>query len=358
MENYSILIPSYTVGPECYKKIPEYCSLYGKTAVVLGGEKAMAAAKEKLLTATEGSAVTISDFILYGKECTFEAAKRLEGLEAVQQADMIFAVGGGKAVDTAKLVALDLKKPYFSFPTIASNCAAASSLSIVYYEDGSFRDFVHFLESARHVFIDTEIMAKAPHEYLWAGIGDTYAKYYEVSVSAKGEKLEHFKAVGVNLSRMCMDTLMDHGAQALKDNKAGIASYAFEQAALTIIITTGWVSMLVSRDHTMDYNGGVAHAFFYALCSLPGFDETHLHGVVVGFGVLLLLLLDGQEEEYRRLKAFNKTVDLPTTLQEVGVTLEDVRSVAERIVCDEDVEHYPYRLTVEQIVEAAKKLEK
>lgn len=54
----------------------------------------------------------------------------------------------------------------------------------------------------------------------------------------------------------------------------------------------------------MDYNGGAAHAFFYGLCSLPGFDETqteHLHGVVVGFGVLVLLIMDGQEEECRKM---------------------------------------------------------
>ena len=56
--------------------------------------------------------------------------------------------------------------------------------------------------------------------------------------------------------------------------------------------------MLVARDHTMDYNGGVAHAFYYGLCSLPGFadDEKRLHGVVVALGVLMLLLVDGSVE--------------------------------------------------------------
>ena len=32
-----------------------------------------------------------------------------------------------------------------------------------------------------------------------------------------------------------METLVAHGAQALSDNKAGIASYDLEQAALAII---------------------------------------------------------------------------------------------------------------------------
>ncbi|MDO5409088.1 MAG: iron-containing alcohol dehydrogenase family protein [Lachnospiraceae bacterium] len=360
MENYSIVIPSYTTGPKAYEKIEEYCGLYGKRAVVIGGKKAMVAAGEKLLQAVEKTSLTITGFVWFGGECTFAAARRLAKEAAVKEADIIFAVGGGKAVDTAKLVSLELQKPYAAFPTIASNCAAASSVSIVYNEDGSFCEFVHFLKSAVHVFVDTDIIAKAPFRYLWAGIGDTYAKYYEVSISAQGESLEHFRALGVNMSRMCMETLVEHGAQALTDNKAQNASYALEQAALAIIITTGWVSMLVARDHTMDYNGGAAHAFFYSLCSLPGFDETqenHLHGVVVGFGVLLLLLIDGREEECRRLQEFNQKIGLPVKLSDIGVTLEDVAKVAPLMVKDEDVEHYPYVLTPEMILEAAGKLD-
>ena len=116
--------------------------------------------------------------------------------------------------------------------------------------------------------------------------------------------------------------------------------------------------MLVARDHSMDYNGGVAHAFFYSLCSIPGFDEDHLHGVVVGFGVLLLLLIDGREEECREMIRFNKTVGLPVSLKEIGVTMEQVATCAPIMVKDEDLEHYPYRVTEEMIMAAAAKLEK
>ena len=357
MENYTIIPAPYTVGPEAYAKIPEYSRLYGTKAVVIGGKKAMAAAREKIERAVAGSDIELLDFVWYGTECTRAAARRLEELEAVRQADMIFAVGGGKAVDTCKLVSLDLKKPYLSFPTIASNCAASSALAIVYNEDGTFSEFVFFLECAKHVFIDTDIIARAPQQYLWAGIGDTYAKYYEVRISAQGEELEHFKALGVNLSRMCMETLVSHGAQALRDNRAGRASYALEQAALAIIITTGWVSMLVAREGTIDYNGGLAHAFFYGLCHLPGFDENHLHGVVVGFGVLVLLLVDGKDEECRRLMEFNRTVELPVRLSQLEVTQEQVRQCVPYMLEDEDLEHYPYRVTEEMIMEVVARLD-
>lgn len=356
MDNYTVYAPPYTIGEAAYDKIPEYARLYGTRATVIGGRKAMKAAGDRIRAALKDSGIELSDFICYGTECTFEAARKLAAIPDVRDADMIFAVGGGKAIDTCKLVSLDLKKPYFAFPTIASNCSAASSLSIVYHEDGSFCDFVHFLDSARHVFIDTRIIAQAPEQYLWAGIGDTYAKYYEVDLSARGEDLPHYLALGVHMSRMCMETLVRHGEQALKDNRIGEPSYALSQAALAIIITTGWVSMLVARDHNMDYNGGAAHAFFYGLCNLPGFDEDHLHGVVVSFGVLLLLMMDGREEECRRLQDFNRKVGLPVKLSDIGVTIDEVRACAPAMTRDEDLEHYPYQVTEEMIIEAAKKL--
>lgn len=113
MENYSVQVPPYTVGPEAYKKIEKQCHIYGSKAVVIGGKKAMAAAKEKLLCAVEDTGIEIVDFVWFGGECTFENAEALEQLEAVQQADVIFAVGGGKAIDTCKLVSIALEKPYF-----------------------------------------------------------------------------------------------------------------------------------------------------------------------------------------------------------------------------------------------------
>ena len=131
MENYSILIPSYTVGPKAYEKIYDYCHVYGKKAIVIGGARAMAAAKAKLVQALEGTGMTITGFLCFGKECTHEAARRLAEKPQVQEADILFAVGGGKAVDTVKLISLVLEKPYAAFPTIASNCAASSSVSIV-----------------------------------------------------------------------------------------------------------------------------------------------------------------------------------------------------------------------------------
>ena len=92
---------------------------------------------------------------------------------------MIFGMGGGKALDTAKAAADILEIPVFTFPTIAATCAATTALSVVYREDGSFEEFRFFERPAIHSFIDLSIIANAPDEYLQAGMGDTIGKFFE-----------------------------------------------------------------------------------------------------------------------------------------------------------------------------------
>lgn len=47
--NYSVHLPSYSIGPDCYNEVPYVTRFFGKTAVVLGGETAMEKAKPALL---------------------------------------------------------------------------------------------------------------------------------------------------------------------------------------------------------------------------------------------------------------------------------------------------------------------
>ena len=78
---------------------------------------------------------------------------------------MVFGVGGGKALDTVKCLCITDGKPVFTFPTIASNCAACTSVSIMYNSDGTFLKPNYFVRPAMHAFIDTEIIAKAYEDH-------------------------------------------------------------------------------------------------------------------------------------------------------------------------------------------------
>lgn len=357
LENYEMHLPSYSIGDKSYSKIVNVCSDYGRTVLMIGGKKALSAAEEKIRKAIEGSSLEVIGVEIYGHDCTYAAVERLRNMEIYRQADMVFAVGGGKAVDTCKCLCIDDDKPIFSFPTIASNCAATTSVSIMYNEDGTFLKPHFFVRPVMHAFIDTEIIAHAPVQYMWAGIGDTYAKYYEAAISSRGETLEHYTALGVNVSQMCKDPVLRYGRKGLEDHKNQIASYELEQLVLSIVVTTGIASIFLTRDFTPDYNSGLAHAIFYALTKYPVIEKKHFHGEVVGFGVLFALLCDGQKEEFEKIFEFNRSIGLPVSIEQIDISKEEFRETITRVPFMSDVRHYPYEITEKMLYDAWEMLE-
>ena len=357
LQNYEMHLPSYSIGNEIYKGIGTICTPYGKNVLLIGGQNALAAAEPKIRSAISETSLEILDTVLFGNDCTYSAVDRLRSLPVYQESDMVFAVGGGKALDTCKCLCIDDGKPIFTFPTIASNCAACTSVSIMYNDDGTFLKPHFFLHPAIHAFIDTEIIAKAPCQYLWAGIGDTYAKYYEAVISSRDEQLPHFTALGVSTSRMCLDPMLTYGEKAFRDHQRGICSDELEQVILAIVVTTAIASIFLTRDFTPDYNSGLAHAVFYALTSYPVIEEKHLHGEVVGFGVLIALLYDGQTEEFKKIYNLNQKLNLPVRLSQIDITMEQFEETAHRIPNMSDVKHYPYRIETRKLLGIVRELE-
>ena len=197
LENDEVHLPSYSIGNTIYDKIVPVCESYGKTVLVIGGRQALDAALDKIRAAVEQTNLKIIGVELFGQDCTYANVERLRAMPIYHEADMVFGVGGGKALDTVKCLCITDDKPVFTFPTIASNCSACTAVSIMYNEDGTFLKPNFFVRPAMHAFIDTEIIAKAPCRYMWAGMGDTYAKFYEATISSRDERLEHLSAVGV-----------------------------------------------------------------------------------------------------------------------------------------------------------------
>lgn len=355
MENYSINLPSYSIGGNVFEKVDEICSSYGKKAVVIGGYKAMDAVREELSNKVKN--IEITDFVWYGGEASYENVEMLLNNEAVKSAEMLFAVGGGKALDTVKCLSEKISKPVFTIPTIASNCAGVTSVSIMYTNEGVFKEPFFFKKPPVHSFIHTPTMAKAPYKYMWAGMGDTYAKFFESSVSSRGEDtLVHYHRLGVIISQMCLEPILKYGTKGLEDNKKEISSYEFEQTVLAISITTGIASILLTAEHIIDYNTGLAHGIFYALTSFPHIEERHLHGEVVGFGVLVLLLVDKQYDMFKKLYDFNKSVSLPTSISDLEITENDLSDVIGKALKMPDSDHNPYVITEEMLKEAFDKL--
>ncbi len=362
MDGYSIYLPCYTIGKDVYEKVGKVCLDYGDTAVIITGHKSFDAAGEKLLAACKASGITITGSVYYGGECSYSNLEKLQENPAVQEATLLFALGGGKVTDTTKALGEIVNKAVFSFPTITSNCSGCTSVSIMYNNDGSFLKPYFITRPPLHTFLDLDVIAGAPSRYMWAGMGDTYAKYFEANMSSRGEELSHYVGLGVTISQMCLDPILRYGRKALADNKKGIASAELENVVLAINVTTALTSILVTKDKIIDYNTGLAHAINYGLTSYPDVETQHLHGEIVSFGVLILLLIEEKMDEsmkgmFDKLYSFSKDTKLPVKLQDLGLTDADKDTVIDKALAMKDIDHNPYVITREMLVEAFDQLQ-
>lgn len=113
----TIEMSNYSVGESCYNEIPGVCEKYNvKKVVLIGGKRALAATEPRIREAIKETDIIITDSIVYGIECTMTNVHKLTSNSNVQEADVIFAIGGGKAIDTCKTASIEMNdKMVFHF---------------------------------------------------------------------------------------------------------------------------------------------------------------------------------------------------------------------------------------------------
>lgn len=351
----SIYLPQFTIGNDAFDAFSVEMGRYGSRVVIVHGEKAWKASRDYVLPALARAGLSVTGEILYGHEATYENMKRIAESPEVKAADMVIAVGGGKCIDTVKLAADRADKPVFTIPSIASNCAPVTKISIMYNEDGSFKDIPRLKKVPAHCFINPQIVLEAPVKYLWAGIGDAMAKHVESAWSAKaGEPLDFGSELGITAGRMCFYPMLKDAPKAMEDAKQGIVSEELQNTLLNIIISPGIVSVSVHPD----YNGGVAHALFYGLTSRKHIEEHHLHGEVVSYGTLVNLMLDKDWEKLAQAYGLNQSIKLPVCLADLELEKDDpLEDVLEVTMANQELLHTPYPVTRESIRKAIEALE-
>lgn len=297
------------IWPQLEKALIDY-----KKILVVTGEKSFNAVKNNLLKVLEEKDIYIEK---YQGECSYENANKIINSLKEKEIDLVLGVGGGKAIDTAKLVAFKLKRDIFTVPTIASTCAGTSALSVVYNNDKSFKEICLYENPPKKIFIDLETIKKSPKKYIWAGMGDTLAKFYEVRLKAEYLKNKNIdinfpSSMGVELSKLCRDIIITNGIKAYENPEI---NEEFKKVVLAIIVNTGMVSNLVDEF----LNGGIAHSVFYGLTVLPRIEKEHLHGEVVAFGILVQLLMEKRFDEYKELSKFYTDMNFPQKLSDVVI---------------------------------------
>ncbi len=355
--SYSLCLPAWSIGTDCYKEIYKFTHHYGKKVAVIGGKTAMAKAYDLIKEALAGTDMVLSEPIWYGGNATYENVEMLKAMDTVKDAEIIFAIGGGRAVDTCKVVAAQTGKALFTFPTLGSNCAGCTSIAIMYYADGVFKDIYYPERCPIHCFMNSAIVADSPADYLWAGIGDSIAKEYESELAARNKPLSHVPTMGTTIAYAVTGPLKTYGPKAMELIRAKKTGPELDECVLAIVITAGLVSnMTISNDGGKEFffNASAAHAFYYAATVAPECAEHHTHGELVAFGILVLMALDKNWEKLKEFQEFAYSMGLPLTMEQIDLKEEDLPACVAKAADGSVAEwgKWPYEVTQEMFIQA------
>ena len=171
-------------GPGALATLGDICQAQGKKLYILGGKTALAKTKQSIYASIAQTGLDIAAFAWYGGECSQENIDKLAEDVLSCKADVIVAVGGGKALDTGKAVGAKCNLPVVTVPTIAATCAAVTPLSVTYNNKGEFTGNLFLDDCPAGVIVDTSVILATPVSWLIAGLGDTLAKMYELRAAA------------------------------------------------------------------------------------------------------------------------------------------------------------------------------
>ena len=339
------VMSNYSYGESCFDEIPTVLQSYHiKSVAFIGGEEALKSSEAAVRKILEENDIEITGSFIYGVDSTLSNINRLCENRDIQRADIIFGFGGGRALDTVKMVAKELEKDLFTFPTICSNCSAGTAIAVIYNDDHSFSKY-GYPNAPLHNFINTKVIAEAPQKYFWAGIADGISKAPEVERATKeaeiqGVVLPHTAILGRAVALSSKDAFYYYGEQGLKDVVNNQASKAVEEIALDIVVSTGYASNLVNQPDFY-YNSCHAHAFYNATTAIKR-DGEFLHGVVVSFGVMVLHAYYNENEELKQVAEFNKKLGLPITLADLNLSVKDLDKIVEVAMTTNECKHTPF----------------
>ncbi|WP_157147224.1 iron-containing alcohol dehydrogenase family protein [Brachyspira pilosicoli] len=352
----SLFLPNYTIGSDAYNYIDDICKNYGSNAVIISGKKSLNASRDILLKSLKNINVTAE--IYYGGVASYENVEMLKNIKEIKEADMVFAVGGGRCVDTVKTLCDMINKPLFTFPTLASNCAAVTSLSVMYNSDDSYKNLYTQKRPAIHTFINTDIILNSPERYFIAGMGDALSKQYETLFSTRNEVFDYKNFLGYEIIKECSNDIIKYSLKAFNDFKNKKPTDDFNRVVLHIVYTTGLTSVTM-RD---DYHISLPHAVYNGLTRIKEIGENFFHGELVAYGILLLLTMDKKFDELEKVFNFNKSLSLPTSIKAIGIKdisleNEELSKVLEGAYVSKDLEVSPYPITKDMIINAMLELE-
>jgi glycerol dehydrogenase len=338
-------------GSQALTQAGEAIARLGSRPLVVGGDRSVAVTRSRLEPLLKQQKLQFAQ-ATYGTDCSEAGLASLRQAVTAHEADLIVGVGGGKALDTAKLLAHQCQLPVVTIPTSAATCAAWTALSNVYSEQGAFLYDVSLDRCPDLLVLDYELIQTAPPRTLVAGIGDAIAKWYEASISS-GHSDQTLIVAAVQQARVLRDILFQKSAAALKEPGSNL----WQEVVDATVLLAGVIGGL----------GGAgcrtvaAHAVHNGLTHIP--VHSSIHGEKVAYGILVQLRLEEMVQgnqlastSRQQLLKFYAEIGLPQTLADLGlseITLAQLQQAAEiALAPNSDIHRLPFKVITEQLMAA------
>ena len=236
-------------------------------------------------------------------------AERVGAVARELDVDLLVAVGGGRAIDVAKIAALSCEVDVVVVPTAVSHDGISSPVTSLLNAAGERNSQPGAVPAA--VIIDTELVAAAPARLLIAGAGDLLSNLSATEDWRLADRrgLESFDAYAALIA--------DGAAQPLLRLERLSTPAGVETLAKGLILSgLAMVTAGTSRPCS-----GAEHLISHSLDALLG-GRARLHGEQVALGMLVTAAARGLPEQAEALRSAFGRLGLPLQPADVGLSMD------------------------------------
>ncbi|MBS7576576.1 MULTISPECIES: iron-containing alcohol dehydrogenase family protein [unclassified Enterococcus] len=317
----------YIVRESILSDLGNYVKKYGDRIVIISSSNGFTRFQAQFEASLDKNEISWKKFIFSGFP-TFDNAQSLSTFAKTNQIQAIIALGGGQIIDTAKIAGSYAEIPVIAVPTIAATCASWAAVSIVYDDRGIYQTAYFNQSCPVYVLVDLRVIFSASKRYLFSGVIDTFAKWYEISPYLKhANPADASLKTVVSIAKEAFSILKRQTDLALSEAADGIYNENAQAVIDAIIFQAGLTGSLESGKLYQ----GIAHPFYDASTQIIN-SNRYLHGEKVGFGLLIQKYLERADEvEWQETLALFKHFNNVLTLQDLGITDQEVQLIAKHI---------------------------
>lgn len=339
MKNTIVFPGRYVQGPGVIWELPEHIQKFGGRGFFIA-----TSSMYDTMCGVARICNSVVERFPYG--CDRPSIDAMKQIAQREQATVVIGVGGGRPLDTGRVVADELDLPYIAVPTVASSDAACSFLSIVNKtpeQGGGVAEFHFCKTNPVLVMADEELIIGAKPYLLACGMADALSTWFEAESCQQTGALCYSGGTRTDLAmciaRLCYDQVMLYGRDAMKAAREGVITPAFSKIVETNILISG-----------CGFGGcglATAHGMHGCFEGIPTDDGKHYeHGQLVAFSILIGMWLNKKTlVEIEAMYSLFYDIGMPITLEDIGYTnitdqfLDDVTAFGLK----DDFDGFPYR---------------